>query len=60
VFEAFYKYLYNLALGPLTETQLIILETDYVQPPDELPKMVRKMTPDDPDFPPLISYYRGA
>ncbi|MGD0451192.1 MAG: hypothetical protein ABSA79_09095 [Candidatus Bathyarchaeia archaeon] len=60
VFEAFYKYLYNLALGPLAETQLIILETDYVQPPDELPKMVRKMTPDDPDFPPLIRYYRGA
>ncbi len=59
VFEAFYKYLYSLALGPLADTQLIILETDYVEPPEELPKMVRKMTPDDPNFPPLIRYYRG-
>jgi hypothetical protein len=59
VFEAFYKYLYGLALGPLADTQLIILETDYVEHPEELPKMVRKMTPDDPNFPPLIRYYRG-
>ena len=59
VFEAFYKYLYNLALGSLADTQLIIIETDYVEPPEELPKVVRKMTPDDPDYPPLIRYYRG-
>lgn len=59
VFEAFYKYLYGLALGALADTQLIILETDYVEPPEELPKMVRKMTPDDPNYPPLIRYYRG-
>jgi hypothetical protein len=59
VFEAFYRYLYTLALGPLANTQLIIIETDYVEPPDGLQKLVRRMTPDDPKFPPLITYYSG-
>ncbi|XHH07615.1 MAG: AAA family ATPase [Candidatus Bathyarchaeia archaeon] len=58
-FEAFYRYLYKLADGPLNDTQFIIIETDYVEPPPELNAKVRMMNPNDPVNPPLIRYYRG-
>ncbi|MGA2682941.1 MAG: hypothetical protein ABSF44_14220 [Candidatus Bathyarchaeia archaeon] len=59
IFESFYQYLYRLAEGPLQDTQFIIIETDYVEPPTELNAFVRMMNPNDPLHPPLIRYYNG-
>jgi hypothetical protein len=59
-FLAFYGYLYHLARGPLADTQFLIIDSD---PPeasaDGLDVRQRRMTTSDPDYPPLISYYRG-
>lgn len=60
IFAAFYRYLYGLAAGPLTETQFIIVDNEYVAPTISNINMAERfMTPDDPDHPPLISYYHG-
>ena len=61
VFEAFYKYLYGLVRGPLKNTQIILIDNDYF-PPDgnDIEHIQRYLTPDNDDFPPLITYYRGA
>ena len=61
LFRSFYSYLYDLAAGPLNRTQLIIVDKEYYEPPEELgiPVFERFMTPSDPSHPPLISYYRG-
>ncbi len=58
LFRAFYRYLYDLASGPLSATQFIIIDKKYVEPKAETEIQVyeRYMTPDDN---PLISYYRG-
>ena len=60
IFEAFYKYFYELAEGPLKGTQFIIIDKEYF-PPDtrDVDVKSRYMTPDDDEHPPLIPYYRG-
>jgi hypothetical protein len=32
IFEAFYNYLYDLAKGPLSNTQFIIIDKEYLAP----------------------------
>ena len=59
IFESFYHYLYDLAQGPLSNTQFILIDTDYVAPSDKINMLVRLMTPADEKHPPLIPYYRG-
>lgn len=59
IFESFYYYLYTLAQGSLSNTQFILIDTDYVEPPQGIDMTIRLMTPDDPNNPPLIPYYRG-
>lgn len=60
LFQAFYRYLYTMAAGPLKGTQMIIVDKEYNAPDDGIEVKDRYMTPEDPAHPPLISYYRGA
>jgi hypothetical protein len=60
LFRSFYSYLYALAAGPLRSVQFVVVDKEYYPP--KFPGIVineRFMTPDDPQHPPLISYYRG-
>ena len=59
IFESFYHYLYEIAQGPLSNTQFILIDTDFVGPPQGIDMTIRLMTPDDPRNPPLIPYYHG-
>lgn len=60
IFKRFYDYLYKAASTVLDKTQIIIIDNNYVQ----LAKNVkidfvdRYMDSDDPNFPPLIQYYK--
>jgi len=59
LFEKFYDYLYSLAAGPLSGTQFIIIDKDFVKPKsDALDILDRYMTPDQEAYPPLIRYFR--
>lgn len=60
IFEALYRYLYGLVQGDLAETQIIIIDKEYIKPPEGIELTERLMMPNDPDNPPLIGYYRGA
>lgn len=57
----FYRVLYDLAAGPLRNTQFVIIDMEFVPPSAELGLVVfeRKFTRDNADHPPLISYYSG-
>lgn len=57
IFRSFYMYLYDLAQGPLSSTQFIIIDKEYIKPSEgpELQVVEKFMSPDFP----LISYYRG-
>jgi hypothetical protein len=59
IFEAFYHYLYSLVQGDLATTQVIIIDKEYIEPPEGVEIVERFMTPDQAEHPPLISYYRG-
>jgi len=61
LFISFYQLLYELSRGPLSGTQFIIIDNEYISPdePEEFDIIERFMTRDDPDHPPLISYYHG-
>lgn len=57
---SFYHHLYRLADGVLRDTQFIIIDSDLVRPESEtIAFQDRLMSFDDPNNPPLISYYRG-
>ena len=62
IFEGFYRHLYRLAVGPLSDTQIIIIDKEYIPPDVSLDLHIRErfMTTDDDTNPPLISYYRGS
>jgi hypothetical protein len=60
IFEAFYRYLYSLIQGDLATTQVIIVDKEYIPPPVDVELVERFMTPNQSEYPPLISYYRGA
>ncbi|HZS26781.1 MAG TPA: AAA family ATPase [Candidatus Angelobacter sp.] len=59
IFMALYAYIYKLAKGPLSETNLIIIDSELASPTLDLDFYERLMLPDDKDNPPLIPYYRG-
>jgi hypothetical protein len=60
LFRSFYTYLYKLASGSLANTQLIVIDKEFFPDSEhETSSFERYMTPDDPEFPPLVSYYRG-
>lgn len=59
LFESFYRYLYHLVENELSTIQVIIIDKDYIPPPDDIESVERFMTPENADRPPLISYYRG-
>ncbi len=61
VFTNFYSELYRLLATSLAEWQVILVDETYLAPPDYVqPSTHRLMHRDDPENPPLISYYRGA
>jgi DNA-binding protein YbaB len=55
IFEAFYNNIYNLAKGPLCETQFIIIDKEYFPPQEQLPFEVKHQYLEK-----LIPYYNGA
>jgi hypothetical protein len=60
LFRSFYRYLYASAAGPLRSLQFVIVDKEYYAPEiGGVDVNERFMTPDDPQHPPLISYYRG-
>jgi len=61
IFDSFYNYLYALAETSLSDTQFIIVDKEYFPSSEyEVEVYERYMTPDEAEYPPLISYYRGA
>lgn len=60
LFAGFYRYLYALAGGTLSDKQFVVIDNEFIAPTDvDLPIIERYMTPSDNAHPPLISYYRG-
>lgn len=61
LFENFYQLVYDLASNELKGTQFIIMDKEFIKPdhPEEIEISERFMTPDNPEYPPLISYYHG-
>lgn len=59
--KAFYHYLYELAENELSGHQIVIVGQLLVEPEGQgsLAFLERLMPHDDPDYPPLISYYHG-
>ena len=59
--DAFYQYLYSKIEGDLSDRQLLIIDQKLVRPPEDLSLdfFERCMMTDDPNYPPLISYYQG-
>ena len=61
VFENFYAELYRLMATSLVHWQVIIVDQTYFAPPSDVQQSRdRLMTRDNPEYPPLIGYYRGA
>lgn len=61
VFENFYRELYRLLGNQLNGWQLVIVDQTYYPPPANIaPSLDRRMLRDSTEYPPLISYYRGA
>lgn len=60
-FEGFYRMLYRLKNGELAQTQLVLIDKEFLAPPPELAINVlsRHMQPDSTTHQPLIRYYRG-
>ncbi len=59
-FVGFHELVYDLAAGELSETQFVLIDKEYSPPQHgQVEPLVRHMTPDDSDYPPLIPYYRG-
>jgi hypothetical protein len=60
-FEGFHQMIYELAETELSGTQIIMIDKEYCAPPEnsKLKIIVRHMTPEDGDNPPLVRYYRG-
>lgn len=60
-FEGFYNMLYELKMGELNSTQLILIDKEYSAASEDLGLRVsaRHMRPEDKENPPLIPYYVG-
>lgn len=60
-FEGFYRMVYALKAGELSETQIILIDKEYLPPDPALGLDIRSrhMQPDSTQHEPLIRYYRG-
>lgn len=60
-FRGFHQMLYELASSELAGTQFILIDKEFLPPPNDLEVNfeARHMTPDNLDYPPLIKYYKG-
>jgi len=60
-FEGFYRMVYALKAGELSETQIILIDKEYLPPDPALGLDIRSrhMQPDSTEHEPLIRYYRG-
>ena len=56
MFDAFYEHLYRTIRDRFSETQVIIVENSFVQPPEGIAYLDRKLTRKDPAHPPLVPY----
>jgi hypothetical protein len=59
IFVAFYNYVYHLLTTSMSETQLIIIDTELSAPTVPLDFTERLMIAEDAAHPPLIPYYSG-
>lgn len=61
-FVGFNEMLYDLAQGELAGTQFIVIDKEYFPPAETEPDwlLVRRMTPDDPKAPPLLTRHIGG
>lgn len=60
IFKNFYSHLYALLGGVLAEWQVVLIDQTLAEPPPNIaPSMNRLMLRNDPEHPPLISYYKG-
>jgi uncharacterized Zn finger protein (UPF0148 family) len=60
IFENFYQELYRLLKSDLKAWQCIVIDQTFFEPPNDFEDHVeRLMLKDDPNYPPLISYYHG-
>jgi hypothetical protein len=59
VYLALYRYVYSLKQGSLSETQLIVADTDIALPPPGSSFRARLMIAGDPAHPPFIPCYSG-
>ena len=59
IFLALYRYIYSLSQDGLSETQLVIADTDIATPPKGITFKARLMIAGDSNNPPLIPYYSG-
>ena len=44
----------------MADVQVIVVDSDYVPPPDGIDVIERKLLIDDPEHPRLVPYYKGA
>jgi len=60
-FEGFYEMLYKLKVGELAQTQFVLIDKEFLEPPADVPVGVlsRHMQPESAEHQPLIRYYRG-
>ena len=60
IFEHFYRELYRLLDSDLSDWQCVIIDQTLFEPPPNFQDHIeRLLTKDDPEHPPLISYYKG-
>jgi len=61
IFNSFYEYVYDSLQNELKDLQLIIVDKELYSPPESFERELisKHMTPDEPDSPGLINYYRG-
>ena len=60
IFQNFYAELYRLLDNEMKSWQCIMVDQTYFQPPATLDDHIeRRLTQNDPNHPPLISYYHG-
>ena len=60
IFEHFYRELYRLLDSNLSDWQCVIIDQTLFEPPPNFQDHIeRLLTKDDPEHPPLISYYKG-
>jgi len=59
-FRGFYKLLYELSETELKNHQFIVIDKELIEPDIYSRQFSRRyMTTDNPEYPPLIPYYKG-